>query len=318
MTTRCPFMAHNTWTACSEEWNHSSLKIGSRLVLTFLFVVRKLAVDLCLRNECVAGLNEILSETQTLRLGDQITFQPIIIQPDVSDPQFLWRDPISPLAASSMDVSTERAPAVLDDESEDTPPSDGESYHSAPSSRVEGANAPKPSTSRVPKVQSTRTSFPEQVIKNTVICYVCQLPRQPGKFEPARAKALGLPPGENFGKLQRGESVVFPDGRLIHPHDVCAPSKQGPVFAVIDCPSRVHMEVILQKEDLINHCFTEERSPALIVHMTPSQLFESVEYQAWLPSFGPQATHIVINEDYCPPSTSFVAAAQNQVLSFCL
>ncbi len=50
---------------------------------------------------------------------------------------------------------------------------------------------------------------------------------RPGRFDLERAKALGVPPGPMFGKLQRGESIVLEDGKTISPDDVLGPSRPG-------------------------------------------------------------------------------------------
>lgn len=50
---------------------------------------------------------------------------------------------------------------------------------------------------------------------------------RPGRFDTARALALGLPPGPAYGRLQHGESVQVPDGRSVHPEDVLGPVRPG-------------------------------------------------------------------------------------------
>lgn len=41
----------------------------------------------------------------------------------------------------------------------------------------------------------------------------------PPKFDPAKAKKLGVPSGPLFGKLTKGESIVLPNGQTINPSD---------------------------------------------------------------------------------------------------
>ncbi|MEM2105114.1 MAG: ribonuclease Z [Candidatus Bathyarchaeia archaeon] len=50
---------------------------------------------------------------------------------------------------------------------------------------------------------------------------------RPGKFYPEKAKALGIPEGPLWSKLQHGQSVRLPDGRTIKPEDVAGPPRPG-------------------------------------------------------------------------------------------
>jgi len=50
---------------------------------------------------------------------------------------------------------------------------------------------------------------------------------RPGKFYPEKTKALGVPEGPLWSKLQRGHKVKLPDGRVIKPEQVVGPSRLG-------------------------------------------------------------------------------------------
>lgn len=50
---------------------------------------------------------------------------------------------------------------------------------------------------------------------------------RPGKFDLDQAKALGIPPGPLYGKLQRGEDVTLSDGRLIESSAIVGPIRKG-------------------------------------------------------------------------------------------
>ena len=73
-------------------------------------------------------------------------------------------------------------------------------------------------------------SLIERPCPHLSVCnFAIHTPTLPGSFLPARAAQLGVPKGPLFGKLQRGESVQLPDGRIIRPSDVMEPDTPGPV-----------------------------------------------------------------------------------------
>ena len=50
---------------------------------------------------------------------------------------------------------------------------------------------------------------------------------RPGRFDVEAARALGVPSGPLFGKLQRGVSITLDDGRTITPEQVLGPARPG-------------------------------------------------------------------------------------------
>lgn len=68
---------------------------------------------------------------------------------------------------------------------------------------------------------------------STHACYIGQTAEVAGKFDVARAKAVGLPKGPLYGMLKNGKSVTLADGTVIEPSDVLGPSEPSRYFAIV-------------------------------------------------------------------------------------
>ncbi|KAL6768056.1 hypothetical protein ACKKBF_B37600 [Auxenochlorella protothecoides x Auxenochlorella symbiontica] len=128
-----------------------------------------------------------------------------------------------------------------------------------------------------------------------VACYAAELPDIPGKFQPQKAAALGVPRGPTYGRLVRGESVLSTNGSTITPADVMDPATPGPVVLVVDCPSAAYLPALAASEDLQTFAQGGNKASkvACIVHLTPAGVLALPEYQAWAARFDPGASHIL-------------------------
>jgi ribonuclease Z len=77
---------------------------------------------------------------------------------------------------------------------------------------------------------------------------------RPGRFDVETARALGVPEGPLFGRLQAGEPVKAADGSEVHPSRVLGPPRPGRkvVLAGDTRPARVVLEAA-QAADLLVH-----------------------------------------------------------------
>ncbi|KAG2585973.1 hypothetical protein PVAP13_5NG004600 [Panicum virgatum] len=138
---------------------------------------------------------------------------------------------------------------------------------------------------------------------DTAIVYVCELPEIKGKFDPAKAAALGLRPGPKYRELQLGNSVQSDQfDEMVHPSDVLGPSIPGPAVLLVDCPTQYHMPELFSLQSL--SCFYEDSSNQresgkkvnCIIHLGPSSVTKSVDYQNWMKRFG-ETQHIMAGHE---------------------
>lgn len=106
--------------------------------------------------------------------------------------------------------------------------------------------------------------------------YVIEEDARPGRFDLARAQSLGVSPGPQFGRLQRGEAVTLADGRVVAPDDVLGPTRPGRRVAISgDTRPTPALTEAARDVDLLIHEATfaeEERERALLTrHSTAAE-----------------------------------------------
>ena len=76
---------------------------------------------------------------------------------------------------------------------------------------------------------------------------------RPGRFDEARARELGVTPGPDFGRLQRGEAVTA-NGREVQPDDVLGPARAGrKVVLAGDTAPCESTRVVAHRAELLVH-----------------------------------------------------------------
>jgi len=97
-----------------------------------------------------------------------------------------------------------------------------------------------------------------------------------GKFYPKKAKELGIPVGDLWSKLQSGNKITLPDGKVVKPSDVMGPPRSGrKIVYTGDTRPFSGFAKFAENADLIIHESTFDdalaEKAALDGHSTPSQ-----------------------------------------------
>ncbi|KAM6595021.1 hypothetical protein CsatA_002724 [Cannabis sativa] len=131
------------------------------------------------------------------------------------------------------------------------------------------------------------------------VVYVCELPEIKGRFNKAKALALGVRPGPKYSQLVQGQSVKSDhQDIMVHPSDVMDSSLPGPIVLLVDCPNESHLQQLLSTDHLNNY-FTDfsgstgsSKVVNCIIHLSPA----SPKYQNWMKRFG-SAQHIMAGHE---------------------
>lgn len=105
---------------------------------------------------------------------------------------------------------------------------------------------------------------PSNLPNRTSMSYIVKGYAQRGKFDPVKAKALGVKPGPTFSRLVAGLSVTLEDGSVITSDMVMSPGRPGRGFAIFDVPSPGYLSDLSQQ--LLEH----------------SDLLEGVDLVIWI------------------------------------
>ncbi|MCL7024958.1 hypothetical protein MKW94_019609 [Papaver nudicaule] len=127
------------------------------------------------------------------------------------------------------------------------------------------------------------------------VIYVVELHKRIGKFDPKKAMELGVERGTKFRDLQLGQAVRSDRNIMVYPKDVLGPSVAGPIVFLVDCPTLSHLHQLVSLQSL-NSYFDGVKIVSCVIHLSPSSVTLTAEYQTWMRKFG-GAQHIMAGHE---------------------
>ena len=75
-----------------------------------------------------------------------------------------------------------------------------------------------------------------------------------GRFDPERARTLGIPEGPLWGQIHKGEAVTLDDGRVVTPPELVGPTRRGRTIVYSgDTRPSPHVAEVARGADLLIH-----------------------------------------------------------------
>jgi len=143
------------------------------------------------------------------------------------------------------------------------------------------------------------------------LCYICQSHLVPGKFNPKKAKELGVIPGKQFGVLAKGECVTTRDGKIVRPEQVKEPDKISSIFIIVDCPTLDHIPSLINQERFKDPEI-RQRTKNIIHILGDPGILKNEQYKAWMNGFADDCKHVIASRNYCTEHINFLSNAYMQ------
>jgi ribonuclease Z len=147
------------------------------------------------------------------------------------------------------------------------------------------------------------------------VSYLFEAPVRRGKFLPDKARALGVAPGPDFGKLTKGMSVKTSAGRTVRPEDCMEDAEPAQRVLVIACPSLDWVPGLLGAAAL--RALHGDPSLMFVVWLAPVAVLRDprvCELAAALGLSTAPPRHVLVNRNVCPNRQAFASSAAVQRL----
>lgn len=140
-----------------------------------------------------------------------------------------------------------------------------------------------------------------------------------GKFDPIKAKALGLKPGAKFRALSQGESVTNDEGVLILPEQVVDPPKSFPRLLILDIPNNAYLQNTIDSQEWFTKGEAYEEEIGIVYHLLGDDIdFESSVYQDFINKFPSGTKHIISHSKLADNTLVFKTTAVDLLKLKCI
>lgn len=117
-----------------------------------------------------------------------------------------------------------------------------------------------------------------------------------GKFDPVRAKQLGIKPGVDFRHLTQGQAVANDKGEMIQPNQVMGESKHFQKVLILDIPSNLFLKNTMECTSFFD---TKDEGSGhehigIVYHLLGDEInFELNEYLEFIKRFPSDCQHVI-------------------------
>lgn len=139
--------------------------------------------------------------------------------------------------------------------------------------------------------------LPSTTPSKSSTCYIIKNYPQRGKFNPQKAKELGVTPGPDFSRLTKGESIVTSTGTTVTPEMVLGKGKDGGGFAILELPHTSYIEPLLARKEWSSESVM--LGVGVIFWILGPDVLNDPRIKEFMQK-GKQFKHIVSSKDCCP------------------
>lgn len=142
------------------------------------------------------------------------------------------------------------------------------------------------------------------------LCYVVRGHDQRGKFDRAKAVALGVPAGPAFATLAKGENFTNEEGKVITPEMVLGPSRPGRGVAFVEIPSLDFVENFISRAEWNSPSVTSALS--VFVWILGPGVADDQHIRDFMKRMK-HCEHVMSSTDYCPNQIAMQTAAKSAI-----